>query len=718
MQLIISSPRYSSDGASRAIIEFLQQQFGDDDDFVVYYDYPIYSDYERALYKPDLCIWSLNYGFIPIRIFSSVLAEFSGDALSQYDGELSEFSSLLFSKFVKSRLLRKGVSGLKFDIHPVIYIQEQTVNRVTHADLTSEVASSLETLKEIIDSHKVKSSDQDIFDEVRSIIEGAKALASLPKASISESTGAAAIALLKLEQEIHNFDINQRRVAISLVPGPHRIRGLAGSGKTIILAAKIALVHLAEPQKEILVTYYTRSLRETLRNLISRFYRHVRDDDPDWDKIHVRHGWGNASTPGVYRDACKRASILPLSFRDAQMRSRSQAGQNAPLDAFNYACKVLNQTKKVQPAYDYIFIDEGQDFPDSFYQLCYSLARDSENEKNIVWAYDELQNILNIEIRSAEVLFGQENGRPRLSLERASIKLPAGQTNDSVLQKCYRNQREVLVTAHALGFGLYSDQIVQMLESIKHWEDVGYQLVSGEYVVGKQVVLERPTKNSPISISTNDMPIIDHFLADEIRLEVNWAAETAARFIQDGLLPHHVMIITLDDRNAQTYLRAISSRLGELDILSNNLLADRYSDPAFWIENMVTLSTVYRAKGNEAPLVIIVGMDAVNRQIRADRNKIFTAFTRSKAWLRISGIGPNAANYFNEIKTAVRLLPNLEFRMPDLRQVNLIQRDLSEKTEKLKKAREEYLAQLDDIGMSEDEALETIRGFNNEPKRL
>ena len=50
-------------------------------------------------------------------------------------------------------------------------------------------------------------------------------------------------------------------------------------------------------------------------------------------------------------------------------------------------------------------------------------------------------------------------------------------------------------------------------------------------------------------------------------------------------------------------------------------MADRYSDPAFWIEGMVTLSTVYRAKGNEAAAVFVVGVDAVADRIRVRRGR-------------------------------------------------------------------------------------------------
>ena len=101
------------------------------------------------------------------------------------------------------------------------------------------------------------------------------------------------------------------------------------------------------------------------------------------------------------------------------------------------------------------------------------------------------------------------DGQPRISLERAAAHLPTGATNDIVLSKCYRNQREVLVTAHALGFGIYGE-IVQLLESKEHWEDVGYEVISGDFSVGTDVKILRPEQNSPIKLEqANSNKIID-----------------------------------------------------------------------------------------------------------------------------------------------------------------------------------------------------------------
>lgn len=60
----------------------------------------------------------------------------------------------------------------------------------------------------------------------------------------------------------------------------------------------------------------------------------------------------------------------------------------------------------------------------------------------------------------------------------------------------------------------------------------------------------------------------------------------------------------------------------------------------------VTFTGIFRAKGNEAGMVYIMNaQDCVSGWDKTatalNRNRLFTAITRSKAWVRILGIGPS-----------------------------------------------------------------------------
>jgi superfamily I DNA and RNA helicase len=124
-------------------------------------------------------------------------------------------------------------------------------------------------------------------------------------------------------------------------------------------------------------------------------------------------------------------------------------------------------------------------------------------------------------------------------------------------------------------------------------------------------------------------------------------------------------------------------------------------------------ASVYRAKGNEAAVVAVLGCDAAPLKSRSGRNRIFTAFTRTKAWLRITGMAPGFAPLDQEIRKALRLAPEMRFTMPDPEAIELIQRDLSEKDARLQRARAEMERLRDELGLSDDD----LKSVLNERRR-
>ncbi len=707
LDIIVTTNRWKNDPSSRSLVNFLDEHQDDlgISDGVVYYDFPAYADYEASIFRPDILLLSPAHGFVAIRVFDPSIFQRSGERLQEIDAALDDFVSNLHSRLIRSRDLRKGRTGSIVDIHPIIFLGSDIQQVEGTDDVEAEVCGSLNALKSYLNDNRGTLLRGPIVAEVRSVVEGAKALSRPIKRSINDpEQQPLALALAKLEQEIANFDEKQRHIALVDVGGPARIRGLAGSGKTVILAMKAAHIHLVDPECRILITFYTKSLRATIKTLITRFYRLYSDTDPDWKRVHVRHGWGGGTIPGVYSDSCERAGVQPLKLPEAKQRAKR--GETA----FGAACADVINSGNVKPYYDHILIDEGQDFPDSFYKLSFLLAKGERDRKSIVWAYDELQDIMNVKIRQPNELFGLgPDGMPLVDLDRTLSNAPPGATNDAVLSKAYRNQRDVLVAAHALGFGVYGN-IVQMLESAEHWEDVGYQVQSGPLTTGKRVEILRPDRNSPLQMSDlKGFPTVDAFVAKDLDAEVEWTVNSITSFITHGLQAEEILVIALDDRHARVYLAKISEKLAEKNISCNNVIADPYNEPPFTISGKVTLSTVYRAKGNEAAAVCAVGIDAVDTKLRDGRNKIFTAFTRSKAWLRVSGIAPAASSIIAELRTAVRNSPRITFIMPNLKEIDTIQRGFSKKQAAAKAAREQYLKQLRAAGFSDEEIEEELQ---------
>lgn len=710
MEIVVTSGRWKNDPASRSLVEFLQQNQDQLNlgNAVLYYDFPAYADYDASVIRPDVLLLSPAHGFLALRFLDDTLFQRSPDSLVDIDIALGDFTSNLYSRLLRSRELRAGRTRTIVGVHPVIFIAADQTGAAVGAsehDIESMVCSSLEAVGAYLAELASDPLAPGAIAEIRSVVEGAKAL-SRPQKRVIQNPAQQPLAVLMsaLESEIANFDQKQRHIALVDVGGPARIRGLAGSGKTVILAMKAAHLHLNYPEAKILFTFYTKSLRATIKSLITKFYRHYSETDPDWKVLHIRHGWGGSSVPGVYSDACRRANRQPLNFSDANRI----AGKGET--AFGAICKQLLENGNPKPYYDHVLIDEGQDFPDSFYRLCYALAVGDRDKKSIVWAYDELQDILNVKIRQPDELFGRgSDGLPLVDLDRSSTHVPPGATNDAVLSKAYRNQRDVLVTAHAMGFGVYGT-IVQMLESAEHWEDVGYDVATGPLVTGQPVQITRPERNSPIQIAEAEgFPLMKWNCANSLNSEIAAAVEDIRDFLAAGLMPEEILVISLDDRHAKTYLSGVSEQLALIGIASNNVIADPYNEPPFSITGKVSLSTVYRAKGNEASVVFAMGIDAVEVKARGGRNKLFTAFTRTKAWLRVSGVGPAAKKILDELAIASGEAPSMNFIMPDLAVIDTIQRGFSKKQAAARAAREQFVNRLKAAGFSEDEIEEELK---------
>jgi superfamily I DNA and RNA helicase len=656
-------------------------------DAVLHYEFPIYRGLEGETVTVKALLMSPRHGVVVIGTTDTTPKTVSGD-LEKVNKQVEDAFSAIFARAIRNKALRKNIRELLFPLEAVIYAPFLEGAQVPDG-LASRVLQAERDVREFLHGLDGAGLTPEIFDEVVASIEGSKGLVRPKKRDLADqppdSKGRQAE---KAELEICRFDRRQKAGYVPILDGPQRVRGLAGSGKTVVLAMKAALTHLRDPEASIVYTFYTKSLYQHIRRLITRFYRQFDDRDPDWSRLRIMHGWGGESTPGVYYEATKAFDRPFMSYSDAVMMERK--------NPFDYACGEFLKAAPGKPLWDYVFVDEGQDFPASFIRLCHSMAKNGR----VMFAYDDLQTIFQSQAPTPGEIFGTDaDGKPKVDL-----------TSDEVLYKCYRNPREVLVCAHALGFGLYSDHIVQMLENKEHWEDIGYRVKEGVFRNGEKVVIERPVENSLKAISDESgiNEIVQATFFGSQAEEVTTVAASIQKDLATGLRPDDVLVVTVDDRYAKSYLQLIALELTRLGIASHNIHSDVFGLTDFQQDAHVTLSTVHKAKGNEAFMVYIVGVDATFRpaEVRS-RNIIFTAMTRAKGWVRLSGIGVSAKRCADEIDEAKKHFPNLVFVYPGPERLKVMKRDLEERAAKRQAAERHIDEVLED--MTPEEILEYLR---------
>lgn len=478
-----------------------------------------------------------------------------------------------------------------------------------------------------------------------------------------------------IEKQIANLDQWQKKAAFEVPEGPQRIRGLAGSGKTVVLALKAAYLHMQYPDWDIAVTYYTRSLSQQFHEMITNFSREFIGDEPDWKKLHIIHAWGSYSEEGIYSIAVKKVGLSPVTYTNA----KSKYGANRAFEGIcSEAIRALGQ--QTYEVYDAILIDEAQDMPCDFFKLCYQLLAEP---KRLVFAYDELQNLGSNSMPSLEEMFGlNEDGQPKVVLENSDNEA----RRDIVLPICYRNTPWALTLAHSLGFGIYrEDGLVQLFSDTDLWTDIGYKVVSGELENGKYVKMVRSEEAAPAYfkelLNSNDAVSVNCF-RDKIE-EYKWVSNQIKKNIEeDELDPDDILVIFPDTYYAKSDYAEFRKYLIANGI-NSNLVGVATSRDTFKIEGCITCSHIYRAKGNEAPMVYILNADycVQNIELRKVRNILFTAITRSRSWVRICGVGEEIKMLENEINQCREKGYALEFKIPtdaELKKMNLIHRDRTE----------------------------------------
>lgn len=473
-------------------------------------------------------------------------------------------------------------------------------------------------------------------------------------------------AIRELEKQLAILDAEQMRAALQMTPGPQCIRGLAGTGKTVLLAIKAATIHAHYPEKKILFTFHTQSLYNQIKNLISRFYRLDRDADPDWDVLHIKHSWGGRRRGGVYYDTCQKVGITPLDLNAAKAIE--------PIAPFRACCQDLLK-HNVAAEYDYILVDEGQDLHyTGFFRILLRLSREPHA---IYFAYDEMQNLTQLKVPPLDKFFGVKkiDGSPVVSLQG---QYPGPMDKVVILQKSYRCPREVLMLAHALGLGIHGPRgPIQILEDRSSWEAIGYELKAGQMENGQNVDLYRPIENSPNPLSQiytgGESFISVHSFASR-NDEIEWLGTSIARLVLDeGVRPEDIIVTFFDPLTARRVLQALQLKLFQSEILS--VVPGVLDDQADFIsKGKVTLTTPFRAKGNEAPVVFLFGCEDLHTFAREVefRNRMFTCISRAKGWVKVSGAGTRMKSVEEEIKKIQGDFPSFKFTFPDVNAIPVL----------------------------------------------
>lgn len=409
----------------------------------------------------------------------------------------------------------------------------------------------------------------------------------------------------RVKQKILLFDGDQTRF-IYQKPAKQQIRiqGLSGTGKTELLLHKLKELYVSSDDSRIVFTCHNRILADNLRNRIPEFFDFMKvEQQIKWrERLWCMHAWGSQGEPnsGTYRYICHHYGI-PFHPWSRSMN-------------FDTACTLALQkviaSDDISKPFDTVLIDESQDFPDSFFELCAA-----SSTSNVYIAGDIFQSIFD-------------------------EKIVAQIDPDFLLSKCYRTDPKTLMFAHGLGMGLFEANKLRWLEAAE-WEACGYSvesLAGGRTQRLRREPLRRFEDLAQEGLNSVEIvPSPQPFYANAAQTIVG----TLQQLVRDHptVKPDDIGIILLDNGSPPF---ALADELQQLVPRTLGWNVNKAYESKQKTPNSLFISNKNNVKGLEFPFVVCVTRSIY--RYNSYRNALYMTLTRSfiKTFLVLDAVSNQA----------------------------------------------------------------------------
>lgn len=416
----------------------------------------------------------------------------------------------------------------------------------------------------------------------------------------------------QMELGLKDATSQQKELGRADLRGTHRLfRGVAGSGKSIMLAISVAhtltkyrdeetgLFGATGHKSRVLVVCFNKTLVHFLKQRIHDRFGRLAWDKPGSDELEVRH------FDGLVRDLGQRTPSLKtdLTFREKEERARVLS------DAFDKLPAV--EQEKVQ--FDAVYVDEAQDLVPEEFTLLVRLARkNAEGNQTLVLFYDNAQNIY---------------GVPTPVWSKLGINV-VGRT--VFLDQCLRNTTQTLSFAFNILVGSFASEGVRV--TTRRFADVESLKERGliEDAEGRFSINFSP-RNGPL-------PLVQEY--DNRLAEVTGVVEAVRSLVANHkVVPSDILILYNSHHQFADLLTAkLGAVLGGEDRFRfvDSAHNENKNSPLI-DEGVLTISTIASAKGYDAPIVFVLGADQLKGDT-GDRALFYVACTRAKYYLSVSGV--------------------------------------------------------------------------------
>lgn len=228
MRVQYFSDEYISETETVDLIEKVSEKYKDIEGKILY-KFPSIKELDKKVIVPDILIASEIMGIIVIVVDAmQVLREAEMDIFKE---KIEIIDNYIYTSLMKNRNLKQNARSLKISVTTLGYCPNLSID-LEDENIFCSVSSILEYIDKIDEL-----CTEEVVEEAIASLEQATAMIK-PKERIlgKEDKNTKAQLLKEIETQIARFDDEQRLSALTLLNGPQRIRGLAGSEKQLFFA--------------------------------------------------------------------------------------------------------------------------------------------------------------------------------------------------------------------------------------------------------------------------------------------------------------------------------------------------------------------------------------------------------------------------------------------------------------------------------------------------
>ena len=249
-----------------------------------YWRYPLFSKVGETRKEPDILIADQEFNLIVIEVLSVTLDQiieinenvwrfqnFSATEANPYQQAEGQLNALIAYCNREPAICDK-VTGRVFVALPLITQkewQEKGFNQLSNGPsiIFQEYLSDTGLLERI---HQTNSAiagsnlDEQQWELMLAVIGGTTVLRKPSRTLENRNDKTRGSIIATLQEKLYELDFQQEHIGKGIPPGIQRLRGIAGSGKTVLLCQKAAHIHLKHPDWDIALVFFTRTLYDLM----------------------------------------------------------------------------------------------------------------------------------------------------------------------------------------------------------------------------------------------------------------------------------------------------------------------------------------------------------------------------------------------------------------------------------------------------------------------